>query len=96
MHANVYPDRSGDLWDGDCLRLERCLVPGVEVHRLVLYSLKTLDSFVKEFQDAIDECENVHEKTRLLQQLLSRLEPPLHGRLLRMYPHLSACDVYTQ
>ena len=96
MHANVYPDRSGDLWDGDCLRLERCLVPGVEVHRLVLYSLKTLDSFVKEFQDAIDECESVHEKTLLLQQLLSRLEPPLHGRLLRMYPHLSACDVYTQ
>jgi hypothetical protein len=89
MHANVYPDSDGNIWDGARLRLEKCLVPGVELLRLVTYSLKTLDSFVELFEEAYKRCADDSERTELLQALLARLDFPLNTRLLHMYPHLT-------
>jgi len=89
MHANVYPDSDGNIWDGARLRLEKCLVPGVELLRLVTYSLKTLDSFVELFEEAYKRCADDSERTELLQALLARLDSPLNTRLLHLYPHLT-------
>ena len=88
VHGNVYPDRGGSIYDprGDLL-LASQLEPGLELLRLVCYSLKTIDSFVEAFQRTYEVLNGV-DREHLLLALLDRLDPPLSSRLLQMYPHL--------
>ena len=90
MHGNVYPDADGDLYDDGSLLLARHLPRGVELLRLVVYSLRTLDSFIHRFQVAYDACTDEDQRMSLVRDLHVRLEAPLRARLERMYPALAS------
>ena len=90
MHGNVYPDAAGDLYDDGSLLLARHLPRGVELLRLVVYSLRTLDSFIHRFQVAYDACTDQDQRMSLVRELHVRLEAPLRARLERMYPALAS------
>lgn len=89
LHANVYPDVGGHVRDNrGALHLERTLTPGVELLRLVAYSLRSLDTFADMFEREW-RVRPQHGREALLRELWHKLDPPLSYRLLQLYPWLA-------
>lgn len=87
-HGNVFPDVGGEVHaPGGQLHLASLLPCGVELLRLVCYSLTAVDSFVDEFE-RVHQSLPVDGQLHLLRALHASLDHTLRRRLEQMYPAL--------